>query len=268
MYDTIYLVFTYVLMGLLGLCVGSFLNVVIYRVPRGMSVSYPSSHCTSCAYSLRWYDNIPVISYCFLRGKCRKCHAPISPRYTIVELANMLLWLLCVWRFFSVDVFGILRTACVAVLCSVLICVFFIDLEHKIIPDRFNIIIAVLGVILTVSDAAEMGGWATHLIGLAVGGGFFLAVYYLAILVYKREGLGFGDVKLMAAAGLFLGWLNVFLAVLIASVTGSIVLLAVRNRTKAGKGTEYPFAPFLAVGILLASLFGDALVGWYLGLLS
>lgn len=200
--ETAYLVFTYILTGLLGLCIGSFLNVVIYRVPLGMSVVYPPSHCPKCDYKLKWYDNIPVLSYCLLGGKCRGCGEHISFRYTVVELANMLLWLASVFLFFSFDAYGIIKTVCVMVLSSVLICVFFIDLEHKIIPDRFSVILAVLGVILTVSDALLTDGrWTDHLIGFAVGGGFFLLIYYLALWIYKREGLGFGDVKLMAAAG-------------------------------------------------------------------
>lgn len=267
--DTVYLVFTYILTGLLGLCIGSFLNVVIYWVPLGMSVVYPPSHCPKCDYKLKWYDNIPVISYCMLGGKCRSCGGHISFRYTAVELANMILWLASVALFFSLDAYGIIKTVCAMVLSSVLICVFFIDLEHKIIPDRFSVILAVLGVVLTVSDALLTDGrWTDHLIGLAVGGGFFLLIYYLALWIYKREGLGFGDVKLMAAAGLYLGWIGTFIAVLIGSVAGSVILLIIRRRKSSERFTEYPFAPFLAFGILMAALFGDALTSWYLGLLS
>lgn len=267
--ETAYLIFTYILTGLLGLCIGSFLNVVIYRVPLGMSVVYPPSHCPKCDYKLKWYDNIPVISYCMLGGKCRGCGEHISFRYTVVELANMILWLASVFLFFSFDAYGIIKTVCVMVLSSVLICVFFIDLEHQIIPDRFSVILAVLGIILTVSDALLTDGrWTDHLVGLAVGGGFFLLIYYLALWIYKREGLGFGDVKLMAAAGLYLGWIGTFIAVLVGSVAGSVILLIIRRRKGSERFTEYPFAPFLAFGILMAALFGDALTSWYLGLLS
>lgn len=267
MTELVFLIYTYVMAGVLGLCIGSFLNVVIYRVPLGMSVAFPASHCTSCNYKLKWYDNIPVLSYCILRGKCRKCGTHISARYTVVELANMALWLICVWRFYETNAYDITRMICAMVLCSVLICVFFIDLEHTIIPDRFQIIIAAIGMILTVCDALQNGEWLKHILGLALGGGFFLAVYYIAILVYKREGLGFGDVKLMAGAGLVLGWVNTFISVLLGSVAGAIILVLVRRFTKSEKDTEYPFAPFLTAGILLALLFGDMLSSWYIGLL-
>lgn len=267
--ETAYLIFTYVLTGLLGLCIGSFLNVVIYRVPLGMSVAYPPSHCPKCDNKLKWYDNIPVLSYCMLRGRCRRCGERISIRYTVVELANMLLWLVSVFLFFSFDAYDIVKTVCTMILSSVLICVFFIDFEHKIIPDRFSVILAVLGIVMTVCEAVLSDGrWTDHLIGLAVGGGFFLLVYYLSLWIYKREGIGFGDVKLMAAAGLYLGWAGTFIAVLIGSVAGSVILLILRGRKKSDRFTEYPFAPFLAAGILVAALFGDALTSWYLGLLS
>lgn len=267
--ETIYLVFTYILTGLLGLCIGSFLNVVIYRVPLGMSVAYPPSHCPNCHYKLKWYDNIPILSYCILKGKCRGCGSHISFRYTIVELANMIFWLGSVFLFFSFDTYDIIRTVCTAVLASVLICVCFIDWEHQIIPDRFSVILAVLGVVITVSDALLTDSrWMDHLIGLAAGGGFFLTVYLLAKLIYKREGIGFGDVKLMAAAGLYLGWIHTFIAVLIGSVTGSVILLIMKAKSKSERFTEYPFAPFLTVGILIVAFFGDAITLWYLNLLS
>lgn len=253
----------YVLAGIVGLCVGSFLNVVIYRLPNGMNLSKPASHCTTCDYKLRWYDNIPVISYLCLGGKCRKCRKPISPRYIIVEIVNAILWVLSVHMFWE-------RKPLAAVLCAIvlstLICIFFIDLEHLLIFNRFTIIIAVAGAIFTFIDRYTY--WYDHLIGAAVFGGFFLLVYYGAIWVLKREGLGFGDVKLAFAAGLMLGWQRMMLAMLVASVSASIVLLAVRYARGDEKDREYPFGPFIAVGVALALLFGQAIIDWYLLLIG
>ncbi len=260
--DQYYTVVAYVLAGLFGLCIGSFLNVAIYRIPNGMSVAKPASHCPQCGYVLHWYDNIPVLSYLMLGGKCRKCRQHISMRYTLVELANTVLYLLCVWLFWQKSpVFALIA----AISCSVLICIFFIDLEHMLIFDRFTITLAALGVLATVFDPDTV--WWGHLIGAALGAGLFLAIYFGALWLLGREGLGFGDVKLGAAAGLLLGWQRFLLAVLIASVLGSIVLLSLRLCRHDDKGREYPFAPFLAVGFATALLIGSQVISWYVGLL-
>ena len=140
----------YTLVAILGLCVGSFLNVVIYRVPEGMSVAFPSSHCPKCGYNLRWYDNIPILSYLILGGKCRKCREHISIRYTLVEIANMLLWLLSAILFWKESIVY----ACVAMIASsVLICIFFIDLEHMLIFNRFTLTIVALGLVAMFFDS-------------------------------------------------------------------------------------------------------------------
>lgn len=251
----------YVMAGLLGLCVGSFLNVVIYRVPNEMSLATPSSHCPKCGYMLRWYDNIPVFSYLFLGGKCRKCRQPISIRYTLVELANMALWIACVALFWEQSVVY----ACVAaILCSTLICIFFIDLEHMLIFNRFTITVAVLGLVAMFFDGYT-SEW-DHVIGAIAGGLVFVGIYYGGILALKKEGLGWGDVKLAAAAGLFLGWQKLILAMLIASVGACIVLLALRVIRKDEEGTEYPFGPFIVTGMLIAALVGTPILNWYIGL--
>lgn len=268
----------YILTGLIGLCVGSFLNVVVYRLPQGMSVATPASHCPNCNYFLKWYDNIPVFSYIFLGGKCRKCRAPISPRYMIVELTNMLLWLACLTVFYKVS---LLFAAISAVACSVFVCVFFIDLEHMIIPDRFQIILLVLGV---ASFFANDGiPYWERLIG--GGGGFllFLGFYFLGMWIFKREALGGGDIKLVATCGLILGYKKLFLAILIGSLTASIVLLILSSRKAKNEQLsdnesnsdspslpvdqrEYPFAPFLTVGMVVSLLLGQFIIDWYVNL--
>lgn len=252
----------YILSGILGLCVGSFLNVVIYRLPNGMNLSKPGSHCTKCNYSLKWYDNIPVLSYLMLGGKCRKCKAPISPRYMIVELFNAALWLLAAALYWEASP---LYACAVAVACSALICIFFIDLEHMLIYNRFTILVAIAGVIAAVTQVE--GAWHDHLIGATVGGAAFLAIYYGALAVLKQEGLGFGDVKYAAAAGLLLGWQRFLFSILIASVAGALVMVISNRVTNADKRKEYPFGPYLVVGTLVALFFGNVVISWYIGLL-
>lgn len=259
-----YLICAYVMAALLGLCVGSFLNVVIYRLPNGMNMSKPASHCTTCNYTLKWYDNIPVLSYIFLGGRCRKCKQRISPRYMIVELVNGILWVLCVLLFWEKSPF---YAVIAALVLSVLICVFFIDLEHMLIHNRFVVIISLLGIAAIFLDPYAGVCWYDHLIGAAVFGGGFLLIYYGAIWILKREGMGFGDVKLALAAGLLLGWQRMLLAMIIASISASIILLIVRRVKGDEKNHEYPFGPFIAVGIAISLLVGGPAIDWYLGLL-
>lgn len=253
----------YILAGLIGLCVGSFLNVVIYRLPNNMSMSKPASHCTKCDYTLKWYDNIPVLSYIMLGGKCRKCKEPISPRYIAVEILNAALWILSVFLFWEKNpVYAVIS----AIVLSVLICIFFIDLEHMLIYNRFVIIIGIAGAVAIFFDKNIR--WYDHLIGAAAFGLFFLLIYYGAILILKREGLGFGDVKLAFAAGLLLGWQRMLFAMLIASVSASIILLIVRKARGDEKDREYPFGPFISVGVAFALLFGWPIISWYASLLG
>ena len=253
---------TYILAGIIGLCVGSFLNVVIYRLPNGMNLAKPDSHCTTCDYMLKWYDNIPVLSYIILGGKCRKCKQKISPRYMLVEIFNALLWLLCVYLFWEKSI--VYAVAC-AIVSSTLICIFFVDIEHMLIMDSFNVTLGLAGIVAIFFDDYTV--WYDHLIGAAVFGGLFLAIYYIAILIYKKEGLGFGDVKLAFAAGLFLGWQRVVPTVFIASVSAALVLVLIKAINRDEREHEYPFGPFIAVGILLSMLFGAPIMDWYLSLI-
>lgn len=257
-----YLICAYVFAGLFGLCVGSFLNVVIYRLPRNMSLAFPGSHCTTCDYELKWYDNIPVVSWLLLGGKCRKCREPISPRYTLVELTNTVLWLLSVALFWKESpVYSVVS----AIACSAAICIFFIDLEHMLIYNRFVLILAAAGLIAMFHD--DFTKPADHIIGVLVGGGVFAALYFGAIAVLKREAMGLGDVKFAAAAGLLLGWQKLLFAVLIASVAGSIVLVILNRVKNQERTTEYPFGPFLVGGMLVALFAGAPVITWYVGLL-
>ncbi len=262
-YEEFVMLCVYILSGIVGLCVGSFLNVVIYRVPNGMNLAKPDSHCTTCDYVLRWYDNIPVLSYIILGGRCRKCGEKISPRYMIVEIVNAVLWLLSAHLFWEQS--PVYALVC-AIVLSTLVCIFFIDLEHLLIFNRFIIIVGVAGIVAIFFDGyAE---WYDHLIGAAVFGGGFALIYYAALWILKREGIGFGDVKLALVAGLLLGWQRMLLAMLIASVSASIILLILKRVRGDEEGHEYPFGPFLAVGIGGAMLFGAPIIEWYLSLLG
>ena len=259
---------TYILAGLFGLCIGSFLNVVIYRTPNGMSLAVPASHCPKCKYVLKWYDNIPVLSYLLLGGKCRQCKEKISFRYTAVEFANMLLWLLCVAMFWEKS---ILFACIAAVASSVFVCVFFIDLEHKLVFDRFVLILCALGLAGMFFDPYY--GWVSHLIGGVVG---FVCFYGVAVLFEKvrhKEGLGGGDIKLTAACGLLLGWERLLLSILLSTVVASIVLVILSKKAQSteendGDPVEYPFAPFLTGAFAIALFFGDTIISAYLALLG
>lgn len=254
-------VVTYILAAIVGLCVGSFLNVVIYRVPNKMSLAKPASHCPQCGYKLKFYDNIPIISYCILRGRCRSCKKHIPFRYTAVEAATMLLWIACVWRFSD----NLIYMIAAMLACSVMVCVAFVDLEHKIIPDRFQIALLVPAIAAIFTDTHTV--WYDHLIG---GGAAFVVFLLLALVAGKilgREALGGGDIKLVGVLGLMLGWQKLLIMMIIASVAGSIVMLILKKRSEERESPETPFAPFLTAGALIALLFGDAVIDLYLGLL-
>lgn len=250
----------YVLSAVVGLCVGSFLNVVIYRLPNKMSIAKPNSHCPSCKYELRWYDNIPLVSYTILGGKCRSCKTHIPFRYTAVELANMALWLLCALVFWEKSI----PLACIAmVVSSVFVCVFFIDLEHKIIFDRFQIILLVLGIASIFFDKDY--GWLSHVIGGVSGFAVFYLISWGFEILCGKEGLGGGDVKLAGVVGLLLGWERLLLGLFVATIPASVILL-ILSKGKMGESRQFPFAPFLVVGFETSMLFGAQIIGWYLSL--
>lgn len=260
--------------AIIGICVGSFLNVVIYRVPRKMSLLRPGSHCPGCGAPIKGYDNIPVLSFVLLGGRCRYCGSKISLRYPLVELLNMVLWLSCLKRFAESSLlFSFVAMAA----CSVLICVAFIDKEHMFIPDVFNFILLGLGVAAIFTHDGTP--WFDRVLGCLGALVFFLLFFYGTLWILKREGLGGGDVKFMTAAGLLLGWKSVFIAIFIAALSACLVMIPYQKRAfkqrsglkqdEAGAGNksrEFPFGPFLAFGVLAALFFGREILVWYLGL--
>ncbi|HEB74995.1 MAG TPA: prepilin peptidase [Nitrospirae bacterium] len=251
---------TYAAVLTFGLVIGSFLNVCIYRLPRKLSVVRPASHCPSCGRALKPWDNIPVISYLLLRGRCRYCSARISPRYPLVELLNGLGYMLVLWRF------GLGLDAVVyMVYFSTLIVITFIDLDFQIIPDAVTLPGAaaalVLGVFL-VSDPFDRGsglGPAQSVTGLFLGGGLFYAV-----AVLSRGGMGGGDIKMMAMVGALTGWKGVLLTTFLGSLTGSIVGLGLMIFKGKGRKTKIPFGPFLALGSAVSVLWGQELLKLYM----
>ena len=246
---------------IIGSIVGSFLNVVIYRVPRGESIVRPPSACPACGTRLRARDNIPVLGYLFLRGRCRYCSAPISPRYPTVEILGGLLPLLIFARF------GFGRELLVYwPLSYVLLVISFIDLDLRIIPDKVTLPGIAVG--LVVAPLVGLTGFWESLIGILVGGGALYLIGVLGELILKKESMGGGDVKLAAMLGAFLGWKMILLALFSAFLIGAVVGVV----AMAGKSKDWdhavPFGPFIALGAVLALLWGEPLLVWYSALLG
>ena len=264
-----------------GLVVGSFLNVCIVRLPRGGSIVTPPSHCPRCQSGIKFYDNIPVISFLLLRGKCRKCGEPISWQYPLVELMNALFYL---W---IVSEFGLGGEAFLMMaLCSSLIVITVIDYDHMIIPDIITLPGMLVGLSLAPFFMSSLGdplpfnlgnllpntgpymtGFLNSLIGLLLGGFPLLAIGWIWEKLRHVEAMGGGDVKLMGMVGSFLGWKGALLTIMLGALTGSVAgaLLIVLKRHKMGK--LIPFGPFLAVGAVASAFFGPDIISWYLGLI-
>jgi len=241
------------LAALFGAIVGSFLNVVVYRLPRGESLSAPGSRCPACEVPIKPYDNVPVLGWLWLRGRCRNCGDPISPRYPLVEAATAVL---CAGAVIGAPNAG--RALLGVVLVLVLVPVTLIDLDHRLIPDKITVPGAVLA--LVIGTALDPSGEIERLIAGAAAGGFLFVAWFA-----YPGGMGFGDVKLAGVLGLFLGR-AVGPAMLIALVAGVVVGVAIMKRTGvvAGRKTAIPFGPFLALGGLVGIYAGDALVSAYL----
>ncbi len=245
-----------VALALFGACIGSFLNVCIYRLPRRESLMWPASRCTSCQRALAWYENVPILGWLTLRGRCRTCHAGISVMYPIVEAITALIfasgYLMYGW------------TAMLAVrllfACAMLV-LFVIDLQHQILPNVITLPGVVIGLVLSVFMPP---GWLSSLIGILAGGGVLLALMEGYARARGIEGLGMGDVKMLAMIGAFLGWPLMLLTLVLASFSGSAVGLALMAARRAGAKTALPFGTFLAVGAIVAAVVGDDLLAWYL----
>jgi leader peptidase (prepilin peptidase)/N-methyltransferase len=247
-----------VILTLLGLAIGSFLNVCIYRIPRRQSLNHPPSRCPHCGNQLRWVDNIPVVSYLVLGGRCRKCRKGISVRYPLVELLTMGLFLL----HYSVFDWTPLLAVRLLFACAMVV-LFAIDLEHQILPDVITLPGIVAGLLFSLFLPP---GAMSALLGAVAGGGVLFLIAEAWSRLRNVEAMGFGDVKMLAMIGAFLGVKLVLLTFVLSSFIGG---LAGGLLILSGRGTmasKVPFGTFLAVAALIASLYGDGMVNWYLGL--
>ncbi len=232
-----------------GILIGSFLNVLIVRIPKSEDFVKTRSHCISCNYTLKWYDLVPVFSYLALGGKCRKCGRKISIRYPLVEIINGLMYAFIYYRF-GLTSYGIV--ACI--MFSTLLVISLIDLDEMIIPNKLVIFILIVASIYTIIDK----NYLDHIIGF-----FLVSSILLFIVVVTKGAMGMGDVKLMAVSGLLLGAYNIFLALIVASVVGSIVSITLLALKKINRKNKVPFGPFLSFGIMVAIVFGEQIINWY-----
>jgi leader peptidase (prepilin peptidase)/N-methyltransferase len=241
-----------------GAVAGSFLNVIIYRLPIGRSVVWPSSACPRCGRELSWYENIPIVSWLALRARCRTCGAGISVRYPIVEALTAAMFAGAWWYYGP----GALLASRLVFGCA-LIALFAIDLEHHLLPNAITL--PGIGAGFTFSLVAEPG-WQASLIGALAGGGSLLAIAEGYYRVRREEGLGMGDVKMLAMIGAFLGWKLALVTLMMASLAGSVVGLFLIVSRRGGMKYALPFGTFLALGAAAAATVGPSALNWYLGL--
>jgi len=260
------MIMLFILSVIIGLAIGSFLNVVIYRLPRGESLITPPSHCPNCKSRILWYDNLPILSYLLLKGRCRKCKKPIPWRYPMVEGICALFFFLLFWHYspsISINLFFILALIKALLFVSILIPVFFIDIEHQIIPDSLSYTLFAS----VVSISGFQGYLIPSLKGAAVGAGIFLLIFYLSLIFLHQPGMGIGDIKIAAGIGAFFGWEMALLAFFLSFFTGAVIagvfLLLHLKQMK----DRIPFGPFLVVGAFITLFFGKNIINLYFSLL-
>jgi len=238
---------------------GSFANVLIHRLPMGLSIVSPGSQCPSCGTGIRWFDNIPIVSYFILGGRCRTCRTTISPRYPLVEALSGFLFAAVVFKL------GIQPMTIGLVLFSwALVVITFIDLDHRIIPDVISLPGTVFG--LAFSFLPGFPRPMDSAVGVAVGAGFLFLILYAYEKIMGEEGMGLGDVKLLAMIGAFLGWQALPITIMISSLTGSLVGVGYALvKGESVRKFPVPFGPFLALGALVHLFFGVEIIQWYLG---
>ena len=245
-----------IIIFVIGLCIGSFLNVCICRVPESKSIVHPGSACPGCGHSIKFYDNIPVLSFLILKAKCRNCGMPISWRYPLVEL---LIGMLAVAVFLK---FGLAAEAAVYfVFISVLVVITFIDIDHRIIPDLISLpgipiffLMSMTIPTITLMDA---------LIGILAGGGILFLVAEIYWRLTGKEGMGGGDVKLLAMIGALTGWQGVFFTIFASSLTGTLIGLVIMLIQGKNMKLAIPFGPFLSFGAVVYVFFGPGIIQWY-----
>ncbi|RPH53045.1 MAG: prepilin peptidase [Desulfobacteraceae bacterium] len=251
-----------ILIFIFGLCIGSFMNVCIYRIPLSKSIVTPRSMCPGCGTLISTYDNIPVISYILLMGKCRNCGIHISLRYPLVETISGLT-ALAVFMRFGISAEGLVNFA----LISALVVITFIDIDHRIIPDTISLPGIPAGFLLASFFLPSMN-YKTSLAGILTGGGSLFAVAWIYSLITKKEGMGGGDIKLLAMIGAFTGWKGILFTIFVASAMGTLVGIALMLKTQKDMKLAVPFGPFLSIGAILYIFFGTSLISWYFNLLA
>jgi len=252
-----------------GLCIGSYLNVCVWRIPRGESTVFPGSHCPKCGSPIRWFDNIPLLSHLLLRGRCRHCREPISPRYFLGELAcgTVFLLLFLAWGFSPFLPFYWF-------FASALLFASGVDFDHFILPDRVTLGGMALGPVLSAAfpflqgEALWSRGLAASCVGMALGFGILYLVSVVGRLALRRDAMGFGDVKLLGAIGACLGWKAVLFSLFFASLSGTVTGLALVAVGGRKLSARIPFGPHLAAAAILWMMCGERIVSWYLGLFS
>ena len=243
--------------GLYGACIGSFLNVCAWRLPLGESVVRPRSRCTNCGRTLSWFDNLPVLSWVALRGRCRTCGSAVSVMYPLVEIVTAGVFLLTYFTY-GFTMLGAVR----ALFASAMVVLFVTDLQHRILPNVITLPGIVVGF---VSSLFLPPGWFASLIGILIGGGVLYAIAEIYYRVRGQEGLGMGDVKLLGMIGAFLGWKLVLLTLVFASFAGSLIGLTFIATGRGDMKYALPFGCFLTVGAFAAGLWGTPVVDWYFG---
>ncbi len=249
---------TTIIAACFGAVIGSFLNVCIYRLPIGTSVVWPSSACPSCRRKLAWFENIPMLSYAVLGGRCRTCRVPISLRYPVVELLTSLMFA-GAWYYFGP---GPLFAARLVLGCA-LIVLFAIDLEHHLLPNAITLPGIVVGFAFSLFTEP---GWQASLLGILIGGGSLYAIAEAYFRVRHEEGLGMGDVKMLSMIGAFLGWKLTVVTLMLASFSGSIIGIALIVARRGDMKYALPFGTFLSLGAALAATVGPGVLDWYVSL--
>lgn len=251
----------YLAVGVFGALIGSFLNVCIYRLPRHESVAWPGSHCPACNGAIAWYDNVPLVSYLVLKGRCRHCAVRIPLRYPIIEALNALGYVSVLWFFgleWSTVVYGALYSALLVAAGT--------DLSHKIIPNAVTFPGIAVG-LLSAATVLPLG-LVNGLIGLLVGGGILWLLAWASPYLFGKEGMGGGDIKLLAMIGAFLGWKPALMTIMVGSLLGSVVGISLIAAGLIKRQDYIPFGPFLVCGALVALFFGQSILDWYQGLLA
>ena len=246
-----------IFMIVFGLAVGSFLNVCIYRLPKGLSISKPRSRCLKCNHQLKFWENVPLLSYIFLRGKCSNCHTRISLRYPLIEILTSIIFLLLYSYYgFSINVLLL------CVFFSIVIVITFIDIDTQLIPNKllmFGLIPVSIYIILPGLSNIWM-----HLLGAIGLGGLIFLFGYIGKLIYKEDSIGMGDVKYAFVIGLLLGWRSGFLAIVISFLSAAIIIFVLFIQKKLKSRQKIPFGPFMSIGLLIALIWDDKIIDWYL----